>query len=52
LQDGLRQILRDPLKLAWMGKNLEKFTLENFCWDSIVKKHLNYFEEILRNNKK
>lgn len=47
LQNGLIEILRDTEKLKSMGQNLNTFTCKHFTWDSIIKKHLNLYNQIL-----
>ena len=43
---GLIANLKDPVKLKLKGKNLKKYTLENFTWDSVICKYLTLFHQI------
>ncbi len=46
LRDGLRELLRDPNKMASMGKNLQAHVYENYLWTSIVKKFETLYRKI------
>ncbi|GAB4140950.1 MAG: hypothetical protein Tsb009_10510 [Planctomycetaceae bacterium] len=47
LERGLRDLLANRDQLPNYGKRLERFTLENYCWDSIVERHIHLFQKIL-----
>ena len=46
IREGLVQ-LSDGKKMKTMGRRLKKLVLENYTWNSVVKKYIRLFEEIL-----
>lgn len=47
LEAGIISMVSDAGKLSRMGGNLNKYTLDNFQWDAIVKKFISLYESIL-----
>ena len=45
---GIKQVLQLQDKGKWMGKNARQRVLENFTWDSVIKRTLNIYKEFLR----
>lgn len=48
LRQGLVELLGNPAQLKCKGANLQKFTFENFMWDSVVNKYLILYDKITR----
>ena len=47
LQEGLIELLRDPVQLKSMGENLRRYTCENFLWNSVVNKYIELYHQLL-----
>jgi len=47
LQEGLVELLRDPVQLKSMGENLRRYTCENFLWNSVVNKYIELYRQLL-----
>lgn len=47
LQQGLIRLLDNAPRLKIMGENLRTYTMQNFLWKTIVKRHLELYKYIL-----
>ncbi|MDD5676898.1 MAG: glycosyltransferase [Kiritimatiellae bacterium] len=47
ISEGLRNILSHPNELTMMGSRLQQYVQQSFTWDSIVKKYLSIYRELL-----
>jgi glycosyltransferase involved in cell wall biosynthesis len=50
LAHGLLELLSNRKRLDRMGKNLNRYTLENFTWNTLVVKLLALYRDILSRN--
>ncbi len=50
IQKGLLKMLGNKNKLETMGEKLNKHVHENYLWESITKKHISLYQEILNKN--
>ncbi|MFI5330965.1 MAG: glycosyltransferase [Desulfobaccales bacterium] len=47
LKAGLVRMLRDPQKLAAQGASLQRYVLDHFRWDIMVRKYVELYRELL-----
>ncbi len=47
LEKGLVEMLKDSSVMKEKGRNLYKYTHDNFIWDKIVDKYINLYQEIV-----
>lgn len=47
IEQGLRELLGDPATLATMGSRLREFVTQKYTWESMIKKYVGLYEDIL-----
>ena len=48
IERGLINIFSHKEKLKLMGRNLRKYVIENFIWETIINKYIRLFNQILK----
>ena len=49
LADALRDLLRHPANLRWMGKNARQYAVARLGWSTLMRYHLARYQDICRN---
>jgi len=44
---GIKQVLEDKGRAAWMGKNARQRVLDTFSWDSVTKRTIEIYKEFM-----